>query len=443
MQLRRLIPLLSLSAFALAAALPAQSRMPERRFGAVEAYDSPGAAAQAGVGWERAIYFWPDIQPNGPQEFRASKLSDGRLASELRAGREVVGLIIGVPAWARDTRGVPHGVTLGYNDPQNTWATFVGRLVGRYKDRIRIWIIWNEPDVTDPAAPSYTWPGTIEEYAALHKSAYLAAKAANPRAYILLAPMQHWYTHNAGQAPYLGRLLDVIKSDPQAEANNFYFDALSLNFYTMPWPNYDLILQYRGMMNGRGMDKPMWLVETNAAPTNDPAWPVANPAFPVTLNQQANYIPQMMSLALAAGVSRIQIYKMVDTATDRAANPEPFGLVRRNGSRRPAFQGFATANRYLAGFRSAVLKEREGWARVLVDQPTAYTHVLWTLGPQAVTAMVPAQTTTAALVDQNGRSRPIQPVNGVYQVELAGSECLEGSCFIGGPVMYLVESIPH
>lgn len=443
MPVQRFILLLSLSGLAFAAATPGQSRPPDFRFGAAEAYDSPSAASQAGVGWERAIYFWPDIQPVGPSEFRASKLSDALLASEVRAGREVVGLIIGVPAWARDTRGVPHGVTLSYNDPQNTWAAFVGKLVRRYKDRIRIWIIWNEPDVSDPNALSHTWPGTIEEYAALQKGAYLAAKAANPQAYVLLAPMQHWLAQKAGQPPYLGRLLDAIKSDPEAATHDFYFDAVSLNFYISPWTNYDLIRQYRGMVSDRGMTKPMWLVETNAPPTNDPAWPVSNPAFPVTLSQQANYIPQMMALALAAGVSRIQIYKMADTITDRTANPEPFGLVRQNGSRRPAFQAFATAVRYMAGFRSAALMEREGWARVLIDQPAAFTHVLWAIGSQAVTATVPAKTATAMLVDLNGRARRVQAADGVYKVELAGADCIAGSCSIGGPAVYLVENVPH
>ncbi|MBI3763770.1 MAG: hypothetical protein HY260_18150, partial [Chloroflexi bacterium] len=369
MQLQRLTLVLGLSAFALAATLPGPLQVPDKRFGAVEAYANPAAAAVAGVGWERAIYFWPDIQPTGPGDWRASKLADATLSAERRAGREVVGLIIGTPKWARDTRGVPNGATLPYDDPQNTFAAFVRKLAARYQDRVNTWIIWNEPDVNDPTAPSHTWSGTIEEFAALQKSAYLAAKAANPNATILLAPMQHWYMLNAGQPPYLGRLLDVIKSDPEAEAHSFYFDAVTLNFYTMPWPNYDLILQYRAMLADRGLDKPMWLVETNAAPTDDPAWPVKNPAFPVTLTQQANYIPQMMALALAAGVERVQIYKMADTPTDRAANPEPFGLVRQNGTRRPAFTAYATAARAMAGFRSATLMERDKWGWVTIDQP--------------------------------------------------------------------------
>ena len=70
-----------------------------------------------------------------------------------------------------------------------------------------------------------------------------------------------------------------------------------------------------------------------------------------------------------------------------AANPEPFGLVRLDGSQRPAFAAFQIAATYLAGFRSATLDRRDEVAQVTVNRGTQTTTVLWSRvpSPQRVT----------------------------------------------------------
>jgi hypothetical protein len=45
----------------------------------------------------------------------------------------------------------------------------------------------------------------------------------------------------------------------------------------------------------------------------------------------------VLASALSAGAERVAIYKLKDTEDDRQANPEPFGLVRLDDTRRPAF----------------------------------------------------------------------------------------------------------
>ena len=101
--------------------------------------------------------------------------------------------------------------------------------------------------------------------------------------------------------------------------------------------------------------KPVWLVETDAPPIDDPAWPVLNWTCQVTQQEQAAFIPQALAVGLAGGAQRIAIYKMQDTTGDVAANPEPFGLVRMDGSRRPAFTTYQVAVQYLAGMQGMIL----------------------------------------------------------------------------------------
>jgi hypothetical protein len=49
------------------------------------------------------------------------------------------------------------------------------------------------------------------------------------------------------------------------------------------------------------LEHPIWLVETNAPPIDDPAWPVPDWFLSVNLDEQAAFVPQAMSSALAAG----------------------------------------------------------------------------------------------------------------------------------------------
>src|SRR3990172_6214108 len=77
--------------------------LPDSRFGIVEAYEVPLAAEEAGAGWERVRLNWADLQPDGPgQGWRFQDWTEAQLVRERAEGREIVGLLIGVPAWARD-----------------------------------------------------------------------------------------------------------------------------------------------------------------------------------------------------------------------------------------------------------------------------------------------------------------------------------------------------
>ena len=193
-------------------------------------------------------------------------------------------------------------------------------------------------------------------------------------------------------------------------------------------------------MREHGFDKPLWLTETNAAPSTDPAWPVPNPTFAITLDEQAHFIIQSMAMALAAGANRVAIYKMADVPADRAANPEPFGLVRQDGSRRPAFSAFQVGASYLAGFTEAALTERNDlYTLVTVKRgDSGWTTVAWTRQPSPQKISVPAHANQATLVNWNGSKQTITARDGKYEIEIAGATCT-GGCLIGGAPRLIVE----
>lgn len=427
-----------------AAARPARSAVVGPRFGLIEPQDAAGQAAELGAGWGRVRFHWALVQPNGPGDWVEAELSSEELEHELRAGREVIGLLIGVPGWARGDDGLPRGLYLPYDDVRNLWAGYVREAVTRYAGRIDHWIVWNEPDIWDPTHPGYTWPGDEADYVQLLKVAYLTAKEANPDAVIHLAAVSHWWDTTYGRDLYFPRLLDTIRAEPEAAAHDYYYDVATLHLYFDPASVYEVLEQYRGFQAERGLDKPIWLVETNAAPSNDPAWLVSEPTFRVSLLEQAAYMPQALALALAAGAERTGIYKLVDTPGDAAANPEPFGLLRSDLSPRPAFTTTRVAFERLAGAERAWWADRGVVSQVIVEQPGQVTRVLWARGLQAQQVTVSALADEATVVDMWGNEGTATAEDGAYLLILFAGECQQtvgDYCMIGGPPLYLIERV--
>ena len=53
--------------------------------------------------YQRISFLWSGLQPSGPEDWNAFYLPDDLIASELAAGREIVGLLMSPPAWANGT----------------------------------------------------------------------------------------------------------------------------------------------------------------------------------------------------------------------------------------------------------------------------------------------------------------------------------------------------
>jgi hypothetical protein len=414
------------------------------RFGAVEAFHAPAAASQAGVAWERVRFHWAQIQAGGEGSWDDGEFTDSVLASELAAGRQIVGLLIGIPDWANDG-GIPRGLHLPHTDPGNTWATFVRQIVGRFAGRIDHWILWNEPDVWDPNHPGHTFGGSVADFLQLTRVGYVTAKETNPSAVVHLAAFTHWWDAAYGRELYFRRFLDELAQDRNAVGNNYYFDVATLHLYFQPHYVFDITSYYYGLMGNYGIWKPIWIVETNAAPSMDPAWPVENPRFHVSLEEQAAYIPQALAMGMAAGAQRIGIYKLIDTPGDRAANPEPFGLVRSDGSYRPAFTTFQVAARMLAGATRVARDRWDDVGQVTLEQSGGRTTVLFTRVPGPRVAQVPADGPSAVLVDMWGNRRAVSSQDGFFNLELPAASCSQSAgdyCIIGGPTYYLVQGAP-
>lgn len=410
----------------------------DRRFGAIESFWAPNEAAELGVGWERILFYWNEIQPTGPNDWNTLHVPEEWLAEATAHGRQVVGLLKNTPNWATDgefASGVPRGLYLPIDDPGNLWANYARRVATYYSaHNVHNWIIWNEPDIA-PDVYGHEFSGSMQDYVQLLKVGYLAIKSVDPNATIHLGGMTYW--HDQG---YLGRLLRAIAADPDAAANNYFFDVVSLHIYFRPETIYTIVGNAYGAQSAAGINplKAVWINETNARANQDPGWPVQVQSFEIDLEQQAWFIVQAYAIGFHAGASRIAVYKLVDV--NLGSGEESWGLIRPHDfSKRPAFYAYQNVIKYLSGFTYPVQRERtDNYFIFTFSRPQGVTRILWARGQSNVTLNVPALASSALLVQASGEAVPIQASNGVYNLTLPGTRCYDG-CYMGGPPIFLVE----
>ncbi|MCA1648195.1 MAG: hypothetical protein LC797_22960, partial [Chloroflexi bacterium] len=310
---------------------------PAPLLGIVDAGRQPAAARQAGASWDRALFLWQGIQPNGPSDWALDTyLDQNHLKPTLGAGLPVVGVVQGTPGWAATdwhdgASAVPSGLDLPVDDPRNTFGQFMLRLARTYKGRITTWIVWNEPDfLPGESGTWWTWSGNATDFARLMRTGYRAVKAVDPSATVVFPATTYFADAVHGRELFLGRVLEQINTDPQASANGFYFDAVGVNLYCSLDALYRVHGVYLSILARYRLDKPLWLTETNCPVYNDATTP--QPASGrITTDEQAAYLIEAVALARAAGYQRIGWYTMVDHDASSAIF-DRWGLLRADGS---------------------------------------------------------------------------------------------------------------
>jgi hypothetical protein len=422
----------------------APARGQENGFGIIEGMWLPDDACALGAGWERIIFDWAQHQPTSPDDWHTLNVDDRWLQAARDCGREVVAVVKHTPAWATDGlpgAGVPRGLYLPVDDPGNLWANFMRRAAEYYAPRgVRRFIIWNEPDI-DRDTYGYEFEGDLEDYFHLLKVAALAAKQGNPDALIHVAGTTYWHDVNVGRRLYVDRLLERINADPDAAQHDHYFDALTLHIYFRVETVYDIARAMRNVLEAHGLGhKHIWIVETNASPNLDPQWTVSRPVWQIDLAQQASYLVQAAALGLAAGADHIGVYKFFDWSLPPGA--ESFGLVRADGSRRPAFDTWRTVIAHFQDVeRAAVAANDQAVVVQLSRRDGTAVTVGWARTAEPVSLEIPAHDASALLLNEyGGIIRMNASDNGNYHLLLPGATCnAADGCPVGGATAMLIQ----
>jgi hypothetical protein len=203
-----------------------------------------------------------------------------------------------------------------------------------------------------------------------------------------------------------------------------------------------IVNEARAALAAYGLSKSIWINETNASPDADPQWPLERPRWRVDLREQASFILQAYALGLAAGAERIGVYKLIDAGLPPGG--EPFGLLRPDHSRRPAYVAYQLATSYYAGTGAARIIRQPLMTQVTLDRGERTTRVFWARTTAQVAVTVPALAAQAVLIDQEGNTQPLDGSSGSYALTLPGARCADETlgCIIGGPTYLLVEEAP-
>jgi hypothetical protein len=418
-------------------------RAQENGFGVVEGMWLPDDACALGVGWERIIFDWAQHQPTSPDDWHTLNVDDRWLKAANDCGREVVAVVKHTPDWATDGlthAGVPNGLYLPIDDPGNVWANFMRRAASYYASRgVHRFIIWNEPDISRETY-GYEFEGTLDDYFQLLKVAYLAGKQGNPSALIHVAGTTYWHDVNAGQRLYVDRLIERILQDPEAAANDYYFDALTVHVYFRVETVYDIVHAMHDVLERYDLaHKHIWVVETNASPNLDPLWRVERPVWQIDLAQQASYVVQAAALSLGAGADHVGVYKLHDWSLPPGA--ESFGLVRADGSRRPAFDTWRTVVQHFSAVEAAAVAANEHVVAVQMRRPDGMDVIAaWARTAQTAAIRIPSSGEKALLLDEYGGMINTFSIGGVYTLALSGATCNDADgCPVGGRTAILIQ----
>jgi hypothetical protein len=203
---------------------------------------------------------------------------------------------------------------------------------------------------------------------------------------------------------------------------------------------------YRAQLRKAGITKPIWISETNAIPYDDTTRLYKKGGFRASLDNQASYIIQTFALDLALGIQRFEVNRMLD-GTDFKAGGEPFGLVRNDGTARPAFAAYRTAATLFDGVTAGSIgfMQSTGVYRVALTRPGERVVVLWDQRPTPILVGLPI-TSKARLYDKFGQALPYKIRQGATTIHLAGATGNTNSAdptdyVIGGNPVIVVEPI--
>ena len=235
--------------------------------------------------------------------------------------------------------------------PQNMadFADYARAVVRRYKDRVKVWEIWNEEN------SAIFWKPTpsASKYASMLKAAYAAIKAEDPTATVVLGGLVGF------DKPFLDGLV--------AAGAWSSFDALAIHTYVAPQPETSMIVSWlnnaRAYVAKKGA-KPIWVTEFG--------WSTyagsGTSYIGVSEAKQAEYTARAYLHMAAAGVRGVFAYNLVELGTSTTSRLHNYGMVDGAGRQKPVYAAVRRVAEALDGATAAGVADPNAATRVTVDK---------------------------------------------------------------------------
>ncbi len=196
-------------------------------------------ASQANVKYVRFSFYWPAVQPSGPNDWdsNADRWLKEAIVRASNANLKIILVLTGSPDWARncgpdDTRvECTRKNKTEYAPADNhyaDWGNFVQRVIETYPE-IEYLAIWNEPNNQDePTSDTSPWYVSTDEYYKLTNYAMdrIDQKKAEGRSFFVMGPELAQTGGNPRQLEYLKTVVGSV---------GHRFNAISVHHYTWAW----------------------------------------------------------------------------------------------------------------------------------------------------------------------------------------------------------------
>lgn len=222
----------------------------------------------------------------------------------------------------------------GTVNPDNYWALYIHRTISTYKDVIKVWSVWNEPDWTPDWSATQTWTtepptkaqlprfgGSIYDYVRLLRITSEVAAKVDPSARVAV-----------GGIGYPGFLSAILRytdnpdggtvSPDYPKKGGEYFDVVDMHYYPLYTPGtsdqgarglIDLKDEFQATLTLAGASPKGWIVTETGAPH------VAITDRPSGAEYARNYLVKAMVLAQASGIDGVDWFSLSDG--DDASDP--------------------------------------------------------------------------------------------------------------------------
>lgn len=246
---------------------------------------------------------------------------------------EVLGTLMSVPQWANEVDpDTAEGWADSYPPKDHAgWEQYVFDTVTRFKRRIHYWEIWNEQNGVDFYRPL----PDAEGYTALLKTAYLAAKRADPHCTVVMGGLQMNGIIPNPWSPV--KTPDFLQALYESGARP-YFDVCNIHPYVLPEEGAAHMMALTSdtlAVMGRNGDshKPVWITEVGCRAKS-----------PQAEREQAELLATTYEMAKQEPrIQRVFWFLLRDMEKDLLGPEASMGLFSHSGRAKPAVNEFRKA----------------------------------------------------------------------------------------------------
>jgi hypothetical protein len=345
-------------------------------------------AQDAGVKWSREEFHWARIEPQkGKLDW---SFYDAMVATAKRHGISIYGILAYWSPWTKPY--TPEGI--------EDYCRFAAAAAERYRDDIRHWEVWNEPNI-------FFWQGPRDLYAELLRKAHDAIKKADPKTLVLGCS-------TAGiDAGFIKRTMELGAP----------FDILTIHPYRAKLDDRAFIAELQRtadlVKRPDGTARPVWITEMGWA-THVPHNAIGQDFQVNTQRDQAKLLARSYIDAIASGAAQnISWYDFRNDGTDPFNFEHNMGIVTRDFTPKPAYRAFATVAQVLSGKRAEGpldLGPNVVAHRFAGQEGRGAVIALWSLGGDAAVPFPADKPVT--VVDLMGGRSTLAPAGGKAAIPL-------------------------